>query len=217
MKFKVLIDNGHGHDTAGKCSPDRRHREYKWAREIARRIVNQLCGYGYDAMLITPEENDISLPTRAQRVNAWCNRFGKNNVLLVSIHNNAAGADGKWHNARGWCAFTSKGQTMGDKLASCIYKHAEVLLKDYEKTITPAELKAHQRAVRTDYTDSDPDLEENFYILRKTLCPATLTENMFQDTKADVEWLNQEHNKQLIVELHVKGIIDYIKTYAAKA
>ena len=36
----VLIDNGHGENTPGKCSPDKRLREYKKAREIARRLVN---------------------------------------------------------------------------------------------------------------------------------------------------------------------------------
>ena len=38
----VLIDNGHGSDTPGKCSPDKSLREYKWAREIAARIENVL-------------------------------------------------------------------------------------------------------------------------------------------------------------------------------
>ena len=31
----VLIDNGHGANTPGKCSPDKQIREYSYAREIA--------------------------------------------------------------------------------------------------------------------------------------------------------------------------------------
>ena len=38
----ILIDNGHGIDTAGKCSPDKSLREYKWAREIATLLCNFL-------------------------------------------------------------------------------------------------------------------------------------------------------------------------------
>ena len=46
-KIKILIDNGHGIDTAGKCSPDGSLREYKWAREIAARVVNALRAVSY--------------------------------------------------------------------------------------------------------------------------------------------------------------------------
>jgi N-acetylmuramoyl-L-alanine amidase len=37
--------------------------------------------------------------------------------------------------------------------------------------------------------DGDSDKESNFYVLRNTKCPAVLTENFFQDTKKDVEFL----------------------------
>lgn len=40
--MKILIDNGHGNNTLGKCSPDNRLREYAWAREIAVRLVDKL-------------------------------------------------------------------------------------------------------------------------------------------------------------------------------
>ena len=39
----VIIDNGHGEDTAGKRSPDGRLREYAYAREIAKRLQCALC------------------------------------------------------------------------------------------------------------------------------------------------------------------------------
>ena len=32
--MKVLIDNGHGSNTPGKCSPDGRLKEYAYTREI---------------------------------------------------------------------------------------------------------------------------------------------------------------------------------------
>ena len=37
--MKVLIDNGHGSNTPGKCSPDGQLREYAYTREIAERLV----------------------------------------------------------------------------------------------------------------------------------------------------------------------------------
>lgn len=44
-------------------------------------------------------------------------------AFLISIHVNAAG-NGPWMNARGWSAWTSKGQTAGDKLADKLYEAA---------------------------------------------------------------------------------------------
>ena len=59
--MKILIDNGHGVDTAGKRSPDGSLREYKYTREIAEKVVSELKKRGFDAERIVPEENDISL------------------------------------------------------------------------------------------------------------------------------------------------------------
>ena len=58
--------------------------------------------------------------------------------------------------------------------------------------------------------DGDPDFEENFYVLRKTICPAVLTENFFQNSKNDVEWLESEEGFKTVVEYHVNGILKYL-------
>ena len=104
--MKILIDNGHGFDTKGKCSPDGRLKEYEWCRDVAARIVNILKGMGYDAVLITPETKDIPLKERVRKVNDYCKRYGSKNCLCISVHNNAAGSDGKWHNATGWSGWS---------------------------------------------------------------------------------------------------------------
>ena len=118
--MKILIDNGHGVDTAGKRSPDGSLREYKYAREIAEKVVSELKKRGFDAERIVTEENDISLSERCRRVNSICDRVGTKNVILVSIHCNAAGNGSQWMNARGWEAWTSVGQTAADKMADCL-------------------------------------------------------------------------------------------------
>ena len=38
------------------------------------------------------------------------------NVLLISIHCNAAGRGDRWLSARGWCAYTTRGNTRADAL-----------------------------------------------------------------------------------------------------
>lgn len=194
--MKILIDNGHGENTKGKRSPDGEFREYLYAREIAEAIERELRLKGYDAERIVHETVDVPLAERARRVNEFCGKLGASNVILISVHCNAAG-NGDWTNARGWSAYTSKGNTKADTLASCLYEAAAEHL--------PAGTK-----IRSDWSDKDPDWEENFYILTKTRCPAVLTENFFQDNKDDVAFLQSQEGRQAIVKLHVEGIIKYI-------
>lgn len=211
-----LYDNGHGVNTAGKCSPDMQLREYKKARELVRDIVARRRAMGYDARILVPEEYDISLKERCRRVNAICNEVGKQNVLLISVHCNAAGADGKWKTAGGWCAYTSPGQTNADILATKLYEAAQIELADYINNF-PIHKKnesydSKQRPIRTDFADGDPDYEERFYILMHTQCPTVLTENLFQDNKADVDFLILPEGHNAIVNLHVNGVDNYIKS-----
>ena len=193
--MKILIDNGQGHDTPGKRSPDGKFREYAYNREIAKHIVADLIDRGHDAELIVPEDNDISLEERVRRVNALCSAHGKSNVILVSVHVNAAGNGSKWTNATGWSVYTCKGQTTSDKLAECL---CEAAIKNFP-----------DKRIRTDYSDGDSDWEANFYILRHSLCPAVLTENFFMDG-LDLEFLQSKTGKQAIVDTHVEGIIEYL-------
>ena len=57
--MKILIDNGHGSNISGKCSPDGKLREYAWARDIASRLVAELKKRGLYAERVVTEETDI--------------------------------------------------------------------------------------------------------------------------------------------------------------
>ena len=196
--MKILLDNGHGENTPGKRSPDGKLREYLYAREITEAIERELKLRGYDAERIVRENVDVPLAERARRVNELCGRLGTSNVILISIHCNAAGNGSEWMQARGWAAYTSKGKTKADKLAECLYNAASCHLTGQK--------------LRKDYSDGDSDWEESFYILRKTKCPAVLTENFFQDNKDDVDYMLSSDGKQNIINTHVNGIIQYIES-----
>ena len=195
--MKILIDNGHGSNTPGKRSPDGRFREYAYTREIANAVVHALRKLGYDSELLVPELYDIKLLERVHRVNVKCHSLGASNVLLVSIHSNAAGNGKNWMKARGWEAWTSAGQTEGDKLAEYLYESAI-------ESFVPG------TSIRADWGDGDYDKEDQFTILSKTLCPAVLTENFFMDNMDDVEYLLSEEGKNAIIRCHVEGIRKYI-------
>jgi N-acetylmuramoyl-L-alanine amidase len=203
--IKILIDNGHGNNTGGKRSPYSLckvkpaidYYEYKWNREIAKPIVDGLKELDYNADLLVTEDIDISLTERANRVNKVCAEYGSGNVILISVHANAAGNGQKWMTAKGWSAFTTRGNTKSDKLAEFLYDAATVNFPD--------------RKIRTDKSDGDRDWETNFYICLHSKCPAVLTENFFYDNTDDVQYILSDEGREAVIKTHIDGITNYIK------
>lgn len=194
--MKILIDNGHGVDTPGKRSTDKRLLEYKYTREIAARVVMKLQEKGYDAERIVMEAEDISLATRCRRVNNYCNSLGKENVCLVSIHVNAASRDGKWHDASGFSAHVAmKSSERSKRLARMLWEEA------IEKG-----LRGNRSIPAEKYKP------QNLAMCRDTKCAAVLTENMFMDNKKDVDFLLSEEGRTAVVNTHVDAIIKYVRS-----
>ena len=196
----IILGTAHLKSTPGKCSPDKKFYEYQYSRELCKAIKKALEDLKYK-VFIDIEDPDLKLTQNQEltkRVNI-VNELHKKykNCIYVSIHVNAASSDGKWHNGTGWEAYTTKGKTNSDKLAEELYKAAQINLKG--------------KKIRKDTTDGDSDKESDFYVLRKTNCPAVLTENFFQDNKEDVEYLLSNQGFHELIRLHVEGIINYIK------
>ena len=192
----ILIDPGHGIDTPGKRSPDGKFLEYLWNRQIADLLLDRFMIMGIGASLVVTETNDISLSTRVQRVNKMCSKVGASNVILLSIHSNAAGDGSKWMSAQGWSCYTSKGETKSDIIAECLYDAFEA--------------EFAEKKIRKDMSDGDRDWEENFYVLQKSKCPAVLLENFFYDNRDECTWLLNDETKERIADAIVKGIVQYI-------
>lgn len=189
--MKVLIDNGHGIESKGKRSPDSSVIEYEYCRKIAKKVVEGLIKHDIDADLLVSENNDIPLIERVKR----CNIFNPKETILVSIHVNAAGNGKSWMNARGWSVYVSDNSSSRSKI-----------LSDYlAQSAYECGLK-----VRKQYGDR-PYWTNNFYILKYSKCPAVLTENLFMDNKDDVKFLLSEEGFDKLVELHINGILNYLK------
>lgn len=196
-KLLVIIDNGHGKNTKGKCSPDKSLYEWEWTREIAYKLYNTLMLHGIEALLLVPEDTDVSLSTRVQRekkITREAKKAGKD-TILISIHINAAGGDGKWKTASGWSGWIAQeASSNSKKLAKLLYEEAE-----------KRHLKGNRCVPSTKYWTA------NFTITTNTTCPAVLTENLFQDNKDEVEYLLSDYGKRTIVDLHLQAIKNYIK------
>ena len=107
------------------------------------------------------------------------------NCVYLSIHSNAGGG-------RGIEVFTSKGQTKSDKIA-------QMFFDVFEKT--------GKWKMRKDELDGDDDKEANFYVLRKTDCPALLVELLFFDNREEALYLLSEEGQEELAQKLFESIM----------
>ena len=88
---------------------------------------------------------------------------------------------------------------------------AKQIVDDLAEQLAKAAIKnLPQMKMQAEKSDGDMDYEENFYILRHTLCPAVLVENFFYDNPDDLRFLESEEGQARIVEALMKGVGRYV-------
>ena len=53
--------------------------------------------------------------------------------------------------------------------------------------------------------------EENFYVLKNTIMPAILTENLFYDNPEDIEVKKNEKGIEILAKIHIEAIKEILK------
>lgn len=190
--MKILIDNGHGAETAGKRSPDGLIREYAYTRRMAAALAERLRRRGVEPHLLVEETTDVALAERIRRANS----FG-DNAVLVSLHLNAAGADGNWHEASGFSCF----------VAPQASQRSRRLARELTGQAIQAGITGN-RCIPPDHV-----WVQNLAICRRSRCPAVLTESMFQDNRADVAFLLSQQGFNTLVTVHENAILTYLNKY----
>lgn len=201
----VILDNGHGGMIKGKYTTCPNHTKNKktwnkmhihygkpiyegvFNREVVNKIAEILFEKEINFHVLVPENKDISLEERVKRVNEIVDKEDTD-CYLVSVHGNAFNSK-----AKGFEVFTTVGLTESDKYADIFYKEVEDMFPN--------------KAMRNDTLDGDFDKESNFYILRKTKCPAVLTENFFFDNPVDAKMMMSKEGIKNIAQAHVNAII----------
>lgn len=181
QKKIIVLDDGHGEGTAGKRSPEWDKGilfENEFNEDIMLRIAKILQAAGIKVFFTAPEKEDVSLEKRAKRVNDLYNQYPEQ-VILISIHANAGGGEG-------YELFTSKGQTKSDEYAKMIFDEVKAQFPEWR-----------MRGIK----------EENFYLLKKTMCPAVLCELGFMDNKADYDRLMNNEFRNRLAIAHANAII----------
>lgn len=201
----IILDFGHGGvNSSGHytTAPAKMHQfpneEIAYEGELNRRIGGLLEIYlksHQDFNVVTTvkstDARDLSLSYRV----AVANKFQATNTIFVSIHSNASPN----HNGRGFEIYTTKGVTKSDQLATCI---GEEVKKYYEQL----DLK-----LRFDISDGDLDKESDFYVLRKTRCPAVLLECLFFDNWDDYLLLKDPEFQKEMAWYIYQGIVKYLQ------
>ena len=185
MSKKVVLDPGHGVETAGKRSPDGTYREHEFALDMAGRIKTLLERHGVAVTLTRSDAHDVSLADRVKIAN---------NIpdldLFVSIHSNAAGSGAQWMNARGFEIHTSAaGDTAKRNIAA-----NKILARAREAGLTVRGL-----------------VHKGWYVVRNTTAPAVLIEHLFHDNLEDVALLKDSAFRDKLAEVDAKGILDYLE------
>lgn len=187
----VILDNGHGYDTPGKCSPDGRLREWQYTRRLARLISRKLTDKGIENTLLVPGDTDMPLAMRCRKANDIA-AFHPG-AVLVSLHTNAAGNGKEWKLASGWSAFVAtRASASSCQLAALLAKSA-----------------AAYGIMGNRSTPSEGFWRANLAICRDTVCPAVLTENMFHDNWSDVEYLLSDEGIETLADVHVSALVEY--------
>lgn len=212
--YHFLIDSGHGgiidnkYQTAGKRSYfkegkllnsetlsidwlesncDFKYYEGVGTRDIAARLFKLLDIHNIRYKDIVNSQSDISLTKRVSDANEIYKT--DKSCIYISIHSDAFNKE----SAQGFSVYTSKGITKSDIISTYFFKEMAIEFAEHRP--------------RADYSDGDPDKEENFYVLRKTAMPAILTENLFYTNWREAQILASTEGRQRIAEAHFKAIM----------
>jgi N-acetylmuramoyl-L-alanine amidase len=196
-KYVWLFDPGHGgivdgqYMTSGKRSPlwkdGTQYFEGVGNRQIVQKLIKKCDEHNIYNFDVVASEYDIALSERVKIANQYYKTLG--NCIYVSIHSNGFSKE----SANGYSIYTSKGETKSDRIA-------EVFIDNMVKHFPTHKL-------RKDTRDGDKDKEAQFYVLRKTRCPAILIENFFMTNYRECKLLMNEEFQNRIVDCHFKSIL----------
>jgi N-acetylmuramoyl-L-alanine amidase len=196
-----LIDNGHGSLDPNTCEPVTPGKrspifpegsKFEGQRLIEgvrnRVVVNYLTllleEHNIRFRLICDDWKDCSLSSRTQKANQIVrdNKDPELEFVFLSIHHNAFRGD--WNQANGVSCHVFPGSKKG-------HEFGEV----FQRQIVDA-TGLKDRGVK----------ENNFYVLRNTICPAVLTENGFMTNLHDASFCMSEEGSRKIAVGHFAAI-----------
>ena len=188
--MRVVVDPGHAgrNIDPGAVNATTGLQEAGVALSVSRLVEKYLLAVGYEVKLTRidweqAETDDLSYRT------ALANDWGAD--IFISLHCNSA----ENPRAEGYEVWTSPGDTLGDTLATSLYRQIADEFPD--------------RKGRTDYSDGDPDKESRFYVLVHTDAPACLVEMAFISNEEEAALLADAAWQDRYARAIARGVTDY--------
>ena len=214
-----LIDEGHGgmNSDGHYTTPEEKSKQYTFPPDDGHTLtvyegaINRAIGRKLKAMLGLAKIDNffmadavVDTPLR-ERVDTADRLYHQHMTdsgkycIYVSLHSNKITAEisGPSRTATGYMVFTSRGQTKSDVIAG-------IFIDRYKDD-------AEFWPMRKEFADGDADFEADFYVLRKTDCPAILLENLFYDEKDQAEYLSSDKGQDRIATIIFNAIEDVEK------
>ena len=188
-KYSPVLTSNEGYDE--ETCYNGRFREGMFNRRIVETLTEMLKKLGYEVHNTSPESKKVSLATRVNRANDICRKYGTSNCLFISIHGNAAGNGKEWKNARGVSVHTCYGCS----------KKSERLARHILDCAVADGYKGNR---------SNGFCKDNFYVVKHTLCPAVLVENLFYDNKEDIKIMMSAEGRNAIAQYIFVGLCNYL-------
>lgn len=188
--MRIVIDPGHAgrNIDPGAVSAATGLQEADVALRVSQLVKSYLLAVGYNVKLTRTEweqEETDDLSYRTAQANEWAAD------VFISLHCNSA----ENPSAEGYEVWTSPGDTLGDALATSLYRQIADEFPD--------------RKGRTDYTDGDPDKESRFYVLVHTDAPACLVEMAFISNEEEATLLADAVWQDRYARAIARGVTDY--------
>ncbi len=193
-KYCYLIDAGHGgmidgvYQTSGKRSPKYEGKTLIYEgvnnRINAELLIEEFKRKNIKYEYLTDTDDDISLALRVKRANELS---AKKKCIYISIHSNAAGNGMDWANAKGISVHIAKSHSSTtDKFSSVLYDEIKSEFQGLTK----------YRGIRLN----------DFYVVRKTNCPAVLCEYGFHDNLEEAKLMLTDDWRERLVNSIVNAI-----------
>lgn len=179
--MKIVLDAGHGYETAGKRTPDGM-REYEFNRVVASYAKQMLEGYENVEVFFThSDDRDVPLSERTNKANLL------KVDIFVSIHANAYGSGG-WNDVNGIETYVYVTKPKESYEVAQVVQQKLVDLTD-----------RINRGVKT----------ANFHVLRETSMTAILCECGFMTNREEAGLLKSDQYRKTCAQAIVNGLVEY--------
>lgn len=178
----IMLDAGHGPNTAGKRSPDGVLREFHFNNAVAQLVKHHLVKEGMTVLFSHNEQRDVPLAARTKLANQ------RNADAFVSIHANAYG--NSWNSANG--------------IETYVYPSAmkqSIALATLTQNALIIACKRRNRGVK----------KANFAVLRETRMPAILIECGFMTNREEAALLLSNSYRQQSAQAIASAITTWIR------